>query len=76
MNIDGKKRFLVTMLADSILGIVLLCLITLQLLGRVSYTDIAGILTTSVMGIVGITGGYLGVQTMSDSRKLTAGGQH
>jgi len=73
MTIDGKKRFIVTMLADSILGIVLLCLITLQLLGRVSYTDISGILTSAVMGIVGITGGYLGVQTMSDNKKLSGG---
>jgi hypothetical protein len=75
MNIDGKKRFIVTLLADSILGSVLLLLITLQLLGRVSYTDISGILTSSVMGIVGITGGYLGVQTISDNKKL-AGGQN
>jgi hypothetical protein len=51
-----------------VLGFISCSLLVLFMMGKITFADISGLLSTAVMGIGAVGGGYLGVQTFTDLR--------
>jgi hypothetical protein len=62
------KRFLITVLVVLVLGFISCSLLILFMMGKITFADISGLLSSAVLGIGAVGGGYLGAQTFTDLR--------
>jgi len=68
--VDGVKRFIVTLISIFAINITMITLLFLFVFHKIAFADISGIISSIILTTGGISGAYLGVQTMSDHFKI------
>jgi len=65
-SLEGSKRFITTIITVCVLAFISISLVILFMFGKVTFVEVSPIISSIVLVLGGVVGGYLGLQSATD----------